>query len=196
MSHSAVAKSSDSLLRDSPKQVDSSATLPLSSTTQMTIKVLAILRLVTGTACLIAPHYTGVVFKYNIPAESTLLVRMTGVRDVVLGELLITAEDKDSRDGGRRQVCPRERYDQRANYMQGDQKGDMGGSCDGSCGHGEYSSQYWNGNGWKDDRSIIVGCCSWHNRIGHVGVERLVNHGTTKPEVARKWLDDGVEAGM
>jgi hypothetical protein len=41
---------------------------------------------------------------YKVPAEQALIVRMVGARDVMFGELLITAEDKTKEDGGRRQV--------------------------------------------------------------------------------------------
>lgn len=72
----------------------------LSSTTCTTIKAVSVIRIAIGAACLIAPRFTCAIFKYNIPAEHTLLVRMFGVRDAVLGELLVTAEDRQT--GSRR----------------------------------------------------------------------------------------------
>lgn len=75
---------------------------PLSTTTQTVIKALSFIRIATGAACLIAPRFTCALFKFPVPAEQTLLVRMVGARDAVLGELLITAEDKTAHDGGRR----------------------------------------------------------------------------------------------
>ncbi|CAO2655765.1 Nn.00g045680.m01.CDS01 [Neocucurbitaria sp. VM-36] len=74
---------------------------PLSSTTLTAIKALSLIRIATGAACLVAPRFTCALFKYPVPAEQALLVRMFGVRDAVFGELLITAEDKTAPDGGR-----------------------------------------------------------------------------------------------
>ena len=50
-----------------------------------------------------APQFTCALFKWNVPMGSTLLVRMVGGRDGVLGGLLLTAEDKNAPDGGRRE---------------------------------------------------------------------------------------------
>lgn len=94
--------STDALLGDSPKQVNKSPLLPLSSTTQAIIKTLSVVRIATGAACLVAPRFTCALFRHNVPAEQALLVRMIGARDALFGELLITAEDKESGDGGRR----------------------------------------------------------------------------------------------
>jgi hypothetical protein len=71
-------------------------------TTHTAIKAVSVIRIAIGAACLIAPRFTCAIFQYNVPAEHTLLVRMFGVRDAVLGELLITAEDRQT--GSRRQV--------------------------------------------------------------------------------------------
>lgn len=77
---------------------------PLSPSTGYAIKTLSWARIATGVACLAAPRFTCALFKWNIPAESSLLVRMVGARDAVLGELLITAEDKHAHDGGQREL--------------------------------------------------------------------------------------------
>ena len=70
------------------------------------IKVLAIIRIATGAACLIAPRFTCALHNYNVEPEYLLLVRMMGVREGVVGGLLLTAEDREREDGGRRYVCP------------------------------------------------------------------------------------------
>lgn len=104
MPHLNQANSADPLLGSSPKPNDHSSSQGLSSTTQTTIKILSCVRFATGAACLIAPRFTCALFKYHVPAEQALPVRMLGIRDVVFGELLVTAEDKDRQDRGRRQV--------------------------------------------------------------------------------------------
>ncbi len=68
------------------------------------IKALSYVRIATGAACLVAPQFTCALFKYNVPVGSALLVHMVGARDGVLGELLLTAEDKNAPDGGRREM--------------------------------------------------------------------------------------------
>jgi hypothetical protein len=77
---------------------------PLSASTQYAIKALSYFRIATGAACLIAPQFTCALFRYNVPVGSALLVRMVGARDAVLGELLLTAEDRSAPDGGRREM--------------------------------------------------------------------------------------------
>ena len=72
---------------------------PISSTLWAT-NTLSYLRIATGAACLVAPQFTCALFKWNVPMGSTLLVRMAGSRDGVLGGLLLTAEDKNAPDGG------------------------------------------------------------------------------------------------
>jgi hypothetical protein len=78
------------------------STPPPSSTILGAIKVLAIVRIATGAACLIAPRFTCAQHDYNLPAEHAFAIRMMGIREGVNGGLLITAGDKDSSDGGRR----------------------------------------------------------------------------------------------
>lgn len=77
---------------------------PLSSTSQIAIKALSVIRIATGAACLVAPRFTCGLFRYTVPAEQAVLVRMFGVRDAIFGELLVTAEDKGRDDGGRREI--------------------------------------------------------------------------------------------
>jgi hypothetical protein len=92
------------LLGATPKAESNSSAQPLSSTSQAVIKTLSVIRIATGVACLFAPRFTCGLFMYKVPAEQALIVRMVGARDVMFGELLITAEDKTKEDGGRRQV--------------------------------------------------------------------------------------------
>lgn len=86
------------------KTIKKAPSTPLSSTTLTAIKVLSVIRIVIGTACLIAPRFTCALHSYNVPVEQALLVRMMGVREGVVGGLLFTAEDKEMGDGGRRCV--------------------------------------------------------------------------------------------
>ncbi|KAF2830570.1 hypothetical protein CC86DRAFT_163193 [Ophiobolus disseminans] len=104
MPHSDRADSNDPLLGSSPKLTSDRALQPISPTTQAIVKVLTLIRVVTGAACLVAPRYTCALFRISVPAEQAIVVRMVGIRDVVFGGLLITAEDKDSGDGGRREM--------------------------------------------------------------------------------------------
>src|ERR1700761_6000400 len=70
---------------------------PLSSFITTEITALGLLRIVAGGACLLAPTLTGRIFHIPIGPQSIILVRMFGIRDVVLGELLLTA-DKSGKD--------------------------------------------------------------------------------------------------
>lgn len=78
---------------------------PPSSTTLTLIKILSIVRLATGAACLIAPRFTCAMHDHHVPAEHIFLVRMMGIREGVNGGLLLTAKDKERADGGRRCGC-------------------------------------------------------------------------------------------
>lgn len=77
---------------------------PLTQTSSSAIKALSILRIALGASTVIAPRWTCGLFMLPLPATSGILARLFGVGDIVLGELLITAEDKNSADGGRREV--------------------------------------------------------------------------------------------
>ncbi len=104
MAASSNKKVDSPLLDHSTRIVDQDSTSSLSRTTQTAIKALSVIRIATGAACLVAPRFTCALFQYKVPAEQTILVRMFGVRDAVLGELLITAENKETHDQGRRYV--------------------------------------------------------------------------------------------
>lgn len=101
MSHSGRRNADEPLLGRPPKLSNDEIPQPLSSITQSVIKALSIVRLATGAACLVAPRFTCGIFRYQVPAEQHVLVRMFGIRDAVFGELLWTAEDKERADGGR-----------------------------------------------------------------------------------------------
>jgi hypothetical protein len=77
---------------------------PLSKTATTSIQALSILRLAVGAACTIAPRFACGLFYFPIPAAYAVMPRLFGVRDVALAELLYTAEDKNSPNGGRREI--------------------------------------------------------------------------------------------
>ncbi|KAJ4991999.1 hypothetical protein SVAN01_02594 [Stagonosporopsis vannaccii] len=95
---------SSSLLNPTLKKKTEYSNEPVSAATLWAIKALSYMRIATGAAVLVAPQFTCALFKYNVPVGSALLVRMVGARDGVLGELLLTAEDKNAPDGGRREI--------------------------------------------------------------------------------------------
>jgi hypothetical protein len=57
-----------------------------------------------GGACVIAPQTTCEIFFYPVPAAFSILPRLFGIRDLLLGALLVTAEDKNVPSGGRREL--------------------------------------------------------------------------------------------
>lgn len=69
-------------------------TKPIAKTT---ITALGAIRAVAGAGLLIAPVFIGKLFHVPVTAQSALLARAVGTRDLVLGELLLTA-DKDTKD--------------------------------------------------------------------------------------------------
>ena len=75
---------------------------PLSATLSTSFKVLSLIRIATGAACFFAPRFTCALHGYNVPSTYTLLVRMMGSREAINGGLLLTAEDKEANDGGRK----------------------------------------------------------------------------------------------
>lgn len=103
MSHTSHAET-NSLLNKGLGPATEPSDKAISASTTYAIKALSYMRIATGAACLIAPQLTCALFKYNVPIGSALLVRMVGARDGVMGELLLTAEDKNARDGGRREM--------------------------------------------------------------------------------------------
>jgi hypothetical protein len=102
MASTSLHSSTDPLLGSTLKSKSDSSTKQLSSTTQTVIKTMSVIRIATGVACLLAPRFTCALFKYHVPVEQSLIVRMVGGRDAMLGAILITAEDKNQADGGRR----------------------------------------------------------------------------------------------
>lgn len=103
MSYASVTEN-NSLLSKGSRPTTKASDKPISTSTSYAIKTLSYMRIAAGAACLIAPQFTCALFKYNVPVGSALLVRMVGARDGVLGELLLTAQDKDASDGGRREM--------------------------------------------------------------------------------------------
>lgn len=102
MPHLSDPQERDSLLQSTIKLRNHSAPAEPSSTTRAAYNTLAAIRIATGVACIVAPRFTCGLFRYSLPAEHGLIVRMFGIRDAVFGELLITAEDSKLPDGGRR----------------------------------------------------------------------------------------------
>lgn len=102
----AVESASSPLLSAAPKSGSEPEHLnePISADTLWAVKALSYMRIAIGSAILVAPQFTCALFKYNIPVGSALLARMVGARDGVLGELLLTAEDKNTPGGGRREM--------------------------------------------------------------------------------------------
>lgn len=86
------------------KATDITAPKKLSSVTSTVIKTLSILRIILGAACVIAPQTSCELFFYPVPAAFSVLPRLFGIRDLALGVLLITAEDKHTPSGGRREL--------------------------------------------------------------------------------------------
>ena len=77
---------------------------PVSSNLSVAIKILGIHRVALGAFCLIAPRFSCALFQFPVPAAYSIMPRLFGVRDLVLGELLLTAEDKNSSGGGKREI--------------------------------------------------------------------------------------------
>jgi hypothetical protein len=87
-----------------PSKLSAEHVEPLSYTTTTAIKALSVARIALGASTIIAPRWTCALFQFPIPASVSILARLFGVRELVLGELLITAEDKGSPTGGRREL--------------------------------------------------------------------------------------------
>ncbi|KIL93756.1 hypothetical protein FAVG1_02317 [Fusarium avenaceum] len=86
------------------KATDITVPKQLSSVTSTTIKTVSFLRVVLGAACVIAPQLTCEIFFYPVPAAFSILPRLFGIRDLLLGALLVTAEDRNIPSGGRREL--------------------------------------------------------------------------------------------
>ncbi|KAF1956885.1 hypothetical protein CC80DRAFT_491755 [Byssothecium circinans] len=83
-----------------------SAPEPLIPTTYYTIQALGYARMGLGAASLLAPR-AAFLYLFNLPIisnETAVPVRFFGVREAVLGELLLTAHDKNLPDEGRREI--------------------------------------------------------------------------------------------
>lgn len=100
MSHTEAS----ALLEKSPRPSSEPSDKPISTSTTYVIEALSYMRIAVGAASLLAPQFTCALFKLNVPAGSALLVRMVGARDLAMGELLLTARDKNAPNGGRREM--------------------------------------------------------------------------------------------
>jgi hypothetical protein len=78
--------------------------LTMGTTLINSTRALSIIRIATGVACFFAPQFTCGTHGYDVPDAYTLLVRMMGAREAINGGLLLTAEDKEANDGGRKYV--------------------------------------------------------------------------------------------
>ena len=61
-------------------------------------------RAITGVAILIAPQFCGRLFRIPITAQSALLARGMGSRDIALGGVLLAANNSIASPGGNREV--------------------------------------------------------------------------------------------
>ncbi|KAF2642830.1 hypothetical protein P280DRAFT_468141 [Massarina eburnea CBS 473.64] len=77
---------------------------PLTSAGYYIIKSLAWSHIGLGAAVLFAPRAVFGLFKFPIPVEMATMARLFGARDVAIGGLLATADDKNLPDGGRREI--------------------------------------------------------------------------------------------
>ncbi|RKL39387.1 hypothetical protein BFJ72_g6861 [Fusarium proliferatum] len=78
--------------------------LPLPPILLTCTKALAIARIGIGAASFFAPQLTCASHGYHVSEPYNLLVRMMGHREAINGGLLLTAEDKEAKDGGRKSI--------------------------------------------------------------------------------------------
>lgn len=95
--HTKMSSPSTPLLPKDPKDI--STPKPLSRTAARTA---GLARVLFGTACVLIPSRTMGLFDFSVPAGAALLVGFSGVRDLVLGELLLLADRAGERAGVRR----------------------------------------------------------------------------------------------
>jgi hypothetical protein len=88
----------------SVKATDITVPKQLSPVTSIVIKTISFLRIILGAACVIAPQLSCEIFFFPVPTAFSILPRLFGIRDLVLGALLVTAEDKKIPSGGRREL--------------------------------------------------------------------------------------------
>ncbi|KAL5377775.1 hypothetical protein DPSP01_009555 [Paraphaeosphaeria sporulosa] len=79
---------------------------PIPSSSALAINVLALGRIGLGLASFVAPTVTLSLFKIALPANMTLIPRMFGGREFVIGEWtwMVKDEDKNAAEGGRREL--------------------------------------------------------------------------------------------
>lgn len=88
----------------SVKATDVTVPKQLLSVTLTTIKTVSVLRIIFGAACVIAPQLTFEIFFYPVPTAFSILPRLFGIRELLLGALLFSAEDRNIPSGGRREI--------------------------------------------------------------------------------------------
>ncbi|KAF9741298.1 hypothetical protein PMIN01_00837 [Paraphaeosphaeria minitans] len=79
---------------------------PIPSSSALAIDILALGRIVLGIASFAAPTLALSPLKIDLPANMTLLPRVFGGRDIVIGEWtrMVREEDKNAAEGGRREL--------------------------------------------------------------------------------------------
>lgn len=102
MAPSISSQQTDPLLQ--PKFPTEHQADPLPTSKASVIKAISVLRIAFGAAIFVAPQFTCRLFQLPIPAAYAVIPRIFGARELALGELLITAEDKNSPNGGRREI--------------------------------------------------------------------------------------------
>ncbi|KAL1594476.1 hypothetical protein SLS60_010236 [Paraconiothyrium brasiliense] len=91
-----MSSSTDPLLAQ-PSSTESPKPIPSSSA--FAINVLAMGRIGLGVASLVAPTLTFALFRLPLPANMTLLPRMFGGREIVIGEWTWMTKNEDAADG-------------------------------------------------------------------------------------------------
>jgi hypothetical protein len=88
------------------KAISNQEPRPIPTSSALAINALAFGRISLGLACLVAPTFTLGLLKLPIPANMTLIPRMFGGREIVVGEWTRSAkeDDKDGAEGGRREL--------------------------------------------------------------------------------------------
>lgn len=105
MNSQATTKAQDQTMTPSspllPRDAPDNAPKPLSRTAA---RATALARLLFGAACILAPTFTMRLFAIDVPPGASLLVGLMGTREIVLGELLLTADAAQARGEGKSPV--------------------------------------------------------------------------------------------
>lgn len=76
----------------SSNKADTNEHVPASRLVTGCVTALGVLRVAVGASGLLAPTFTSNLFRLPMGPQGVLLSRLTGIRDIVLGELLLTAD--------------------------------------------------------------------------------------------------------